>query len=226
MTAEAIQRAAALMQQRLAEFESDRLSLDALLTDLEALIASVDDQADPDWIESLRSAWWQFEYVNAVAIDERRGPTAEEHHELRRASRDFRDTLARDSLPSGEMPMRKRPVTLVLGNDVRRALETLLRTALVLPEGAPVVDHLSRNPWSDLEDFRRQVHQPLHGSAVLPLRTRGQREIRLEAADVGTLRDVLDGLAESFSGGIPWAPLTSREREVVQRVASKLMTDG
>ena len=44
----------------------------------------------------------------------------------------------------------------------------------------------------------------------------------VDAEDVEPIRNVLDGLAESFSGGVPWVAVTPAERQALERLISRL----
>jgi hypothetical protein len=113
-------------------------------------------------------------------------------------------------------------VKLVLDEEVRQKLAALLTAALEMPEGARVVDHVSRTPWGDVEDFRRAVYLPLHGAASARERGADATEVIVEPHEVAPMKDVLEGLAESISGGVPWTGLTAPEREATTRIASRL----
>lgn len=113
-------------------------------------------------------------------------------------------------------------IRLLLGRDVRATLIMLLTRVLELPEGSRVVDHLPINPWGDVEAFRQAVFLPLHGQAPLPDRDEHEQEVILEPDEVKPIRDVLDGLAESISGGVPWTAVTTAEREAIERLLSRL----
>jgi len=91
---EIAERAASLMRQRLADFEADRIGLSRLVGDLEALIASLEDELHADRIDELQSAWWPLEVANATAIDQGRVElSAEQREEVEAASRELRRLL-------------------------------------------------------------------------------------------------------------------------------------
>ena len=111
-----------------------------------------------------------------------------------------------------------KPVSLRLTDETRATLLELLAVALELPRAANVLDHLPSEPWGDLEELRRRVYDPLHGEAS----PGDGHAVHIAAADVEPLRAVLDGIAECYSGGAPWPPLTDAERVAVERLISAL----
>jgi hypothetical protein len=115
-------------------------------------------------------------------------------------------------------------MTLSLGKDVRASLRRLLTAALELPEGGDPVDRLPPNPWGDIEAFRREVYLPLHGEGASSSRDGDVVEVVLAPHEVDLVRDVIDGLAESISGGVPWSRVTESERSAVERLVSQLRT--
>lgn len=94
MTGDVAEPSLSLMRRKLTDFDAGQIGLQRLILDLEALIADIETEADPDRIEDLRSAWWRFEIVNAITIDEDRELTADEHHEVRDASRELQRLVA------------------------------------------------------------------------------------------------------------------------------------
>lgn len=95
MKGEARYRSLILLRRMLVDFDAGQVGLQRLISDLEALIAVLESEdADPEWIEELRSGWWRFEIVNATAIDDDRELTADEHHEVREASRELQRSVA------------------------------------------------------------------------------------------------------------------------------------
>jgi hypothetical protein len=113
------------------------------------------------------------------------------------------------------------PVVIYLTEAVRPVLVRLLRAALDVPEGGRVVDFLPVNPWGEVEEFRQAVFLPLHGEEAPRAALRGV-ELPIAPDDVGPIRDVLDGLAESISGGNPWAAPSQEERDAVSRLLARL----
>jgi hypothetical protein len=109
-------------------------------------------------------------------------------------------------------------VRLMLTEVTRATLLALLRVALELPRGAAVIDHLGDEPWGELEELRRRVYRPLEGS---PPPDDGEA-VTVSGPDVSPVRSVLDGLAEGYAGGTPWAPLTDDERAAAERLVAAL----
>lgn len=125
-------------------------------------------------------------------------------------------------MQSHEMPMSVDSVILPLTPDSRASLLMLLSTALELSEGSHVVDHLPVNPWGDIDEFRRAVFLPLHGNAESSAPTPHREEVVLSPDEVAPIRAIVDGLAESISGGCPWVELTDPEREAAERLVARL----
>jgi hypothetical protein len=93
--------------------------------------------------------------------------------------------------------------------------------------GARVIDSLPINPWGDLDEFRKQVYGPIHGTApAAPTLAGDQTSVFIDADDVARIKDVLDGLGESISGGVPWIAVTDEEREAVNRLVKQLEADA
>jgi len=57
------------MREAAASYREDRLPLDRLVWELKSRIAALQGVADQEWVEELRSAWWQLESVNAFWIE-------------------------------------------------------------------------------------------------------------------------------------------------------------
>jgi hypothetical protein len=117
--------------------------------------------------------------------------------------------------------MAGQPVVIQLTEGVRPVLRRLLRAALELPTGSRVVDHLPLNPWGDLEEFRRAIFMPLHGEGDARGGEPGGVELVIEPGDVVHIRAVIDGLAESVAGGVPWVAVSEQERDAVTRLLAR-----
>lgn len=94
MTGDLAQRGLILIRRKLVDFDAGQIGLQRLISELEALIANLETEADPEWIEELRDGWWRFEIVNAITIDEDRELTTVERHEVRDASRELQRKVA------------------------------------------------------------------------------------------------------------------------------------
>jgi hypothetical protein len=57
------------MREAAGSYRAGRLQLDRLVWELKSRIAALQDVADQEWVEELRSAWWQLEAVNAFLIE-------------------------------------------------------------------------------------------------------------------------------------------------------------
>lgn len=126
-------------------------------------------------------------------------------------------------MPSNEVQMTDVPATLLLGNDIRETLAMMLKVALELPTGSDVADHVPINPWGDVEKFRQAVYLPLHGER--PSASPGESQFQgfvLAPRDVIHIRDVIDRLAENFSGGSPWVAPTGLERAAVEALLARI----
>lgn len=114
-------------------------------------------------------------------------------------------------------------LVLELTPDTRRVLENLLATATRLEEGARIVDHLPDEPWGDLDEFRRLVYEPLRTlESSTPSVGPQARTIELGSQDARHVFNVLEGLAEGWSGGVPWVALSPAERPAVDRCLKAL----
>jgi hypothetical protein len=56
------------MRDKLAEFQSGKLSIGNLVDSLSALLDNV-EEASPQWREAFKTHWWTIEQVYAVGID-------------------------------------------------------------------------------------------------------------------------------------------------------------
>lgn len=116
-------------------------------------------------------------------------------------------------------------IHLHLTSEVRATLVALLTATLTMEAEAQVVDHLASNPWGDLEAFRRSVYFPLVEGRVEESGL-DRIDIEIEATNVPPIRDVMTGLAESFSGGVPWVALSEAERAAVEKLLAQLARQG
>lgn len=91
-----------------------------------------------------------------------------------------------------------------------------------MPEGSDVDAYLSAAPWGDLEEFRNTIYYPLRGRDVRAIQRESGVELAVPAGDVEPLRAVIDGLAESYSGGTPWTTLRRDERDAVERLLAQM----
>lgn len=66
------------MREAAASYRNGRLPLDRLVWELKSRIAALQGVADQEWVEELRSAWWQLESVNAFWIESGRAELTEE----------------------------------------------------------------------------------------------------------------------------------------------------
>jgi hypothetical protein len=57
------------MREAASSYRDGRLPLDRLVWELKSRIAALRGVADQEWVEELRSAWWQLESVNAFWIE-------------------------------------------------------------------------------------------------------------------------------------------------------------
>jgi hypothetical protein len=112
-------------------------------------------------------------------------------------------------------------LSLHLPSGVRESLLNLLSVSLELGPDADVIDHVGVEPWGDLDSFRETVYDPLHGRRAAP-RRQHVTTLTIRAHNLEPFRTVLDGLAEGFSGGVPWVPLSERERTAVKEVLAEL----
>lgn len=119
-----------------------------------------------------------------------------------------------------EVPMTTDMIFLGLRPSSRGTLRLLLTAAASMPEGARVVDHLPSNPWGDLDDFQTSVYEPLRTGTSVDPSTPGR--LAVADTDVASLFGVLQGLSESFAGGVPWSALSGDERAVVSRCLRSL----
>ena len=88
-----------------------------------------------------------------------------------------------------------------------------------------VVEHLPDNPWGDMAEFRDSIYGPLeHARSSRVLDDPAERLV-LDPHEVPPLFSVLERLAESFSGGVPWVALTAEERDTVTWVLRQLAPD-
>lgn len=71
------------MREAAGSYRDRRLPLDRLVWELKSRIAALQGVADPEWVEELRSAWWQLESVNAFWIESGRAElTGDERREV------------------------------------------------------------------------------------------------------------------------------------------------
>lgn len=76
-------------------YEEGGLPLERLVWELKSRIAALEGVADREWVEELRSAWWQLEYVNAFWIESGRPDLTDgERQEVSEAIAELRPMLA------------------------------------------------------------------------------------------------------------------------------------
>lgn len=66
------------MREAASSYRDGRLPLDRLVWELKSRIAALQGVADHEWVEDLRSAWWQLESVNAFWIESGRAELTED----------------------------------------------------------------------------------------------------------------------------------------------------
>lgn len=66
------------MREATDSYRAGRLPLDRLVWELKSRIAALQSVADQEWVEELRSAWWQLESVNAFWIESGRAELTED----------------------------------------------------------------------------------------------------------------------------------------------------
>lgn len=66
---EHLQTLAEGMREAVSSYRTGRLSLDRLVWELKSRISALQGFADEEWVDELRSAWWQLESVNAFWIE-------------------------------------------------------------------------------------------------------------------------------------------------------------
>jgi hypothetical protein len=88
-----VERMAERMRERIADYESGAIGLPRLVSELEALIASLEGDAPPKLVADLQSAWWPLELVNATAIESGAPLTAEQLQIIKRARADLHSLL-------------------------------------------------------------------------------------------------------------------------------------
>ena len=118
--------------------------------------------------------------------------------------------------------MTDEPLSLRVREDVLDALVALLRTATRLAEGDRVIDHLPANPWGDLQQFRRSVYLPLRGTPSSDYPTPAATEILVRPDEVTLIRGVVDRIAESYSGGVPWGEVTESEQQAIEKLLARV----
>lgn len=75
-------------------YHAGRLPLDRLVWELKSRIAALQDVADHEWVEELRSGWWQLESINAFWIESGRAAlTEDEQSEISEALDELRPML-------------------------------------------------------------------------------------------------------------------------------------
>ena len=113
-------------------------------------------------------------------------------------------------------------MVLHLDDDLRATLRTLLTVADRMPVDARVVDYLAPNPWGDLAAFSAAVYDPLLRLEVGPRLGGSTTPVMIASADATVAVHVLTALAESFSTGVPWSPLSADERCAIPRLLGTL----
>ncbi len=66
------------MTKLLEEYSSGAMPLRHLVNNLEAAIDALDEMADPQRVEVLRSEWWQLEFILATMLDSGRAMLTDE----------------------------------------------------------------------------------------------------------------------------------------------------
>jgi hypothetical protein len=82
------------MREAADDYEAGRLPLDRLVWELKSRISALHGIADQEWVEELRSSWWDLEYVNAFWIESGRSDlTDEERRQVSEALDELRPML-------------------------------------------------------------------------------------------------------------------------------------
>jgi|SRR5919109_4914834 hypothetical protein len=66
------------MREMVSSYRAGRLPLNRLVWELKSRISALQGVADTEWVEELRSAWLQLEYVNAFWIESGRTEMTED----------------------------------------------------------------------------------------------------------------------------------------------------
>lgn len=66
------------MREAARSYRAGRLPLDRLVWELKSRISALQGVADQEWVEELRSVWWQLETVNAFWIESGRAELSED----------------------------------------------------------------------------------------------------------------------------------------------------
>jgi hypothetical protein len=83
-----------LAERSLDQFERGGLTLESLVSDIDATITALRDVAPTDWVEEVISAWSGLETVHAVMLDEGRSQmTPEDTSDVAEVVRDLRSAL-------------------------------------------------------------------------------------------------------------------------------------
>ncbi len=82
------------MREAAEAYEAGRLPLDRLVWELKSRISALQGVADQEWVEELRSKWWQLESINAFWIESGRAElTEDERREVSEALDELRPML-------------------------------------------------------------------------------------------------------------------------------------
>jgi hypothetical protein len=143
-----------LLRRSMADYTERRADLGRLVSDVKSLIDSLEQVADPQWAEQLRSAWWKLELVYALALSEGRSElTDADRNEVQRGIEGLSALLAAHPLGRrradlDSTPRRGDPVA---GRDPRR------RKLRSLLERDGLVSLLKDTKWMRLVDALRPL---------------------------------------------------------------------
>lgn len=92
-----------LMGKSITRYREGRGDLAALVSDVESLINSLSEVADAEWVEDVRTVWWELEVPYAVSLDEERPPTLQELDAVNNAVRSIELLMEQGVVDSGEV---------------------------------------------------------------------------------------------------------------------------
>lgn len=87
-----------LMEKSITRYREGSGDLAALVSDVESLIDSLFEVADSEWVEELRTAWWELEVPYAASLSEERPPTLQELRDVNVAVRSIELVMEHDEI--------------------------------------------------------------------------------------------------------------------------------
>ena len=94
---------------------------------------------------------------------------------------------------------------------------------LQLDQGSGVADFLGRDPWGDLDAYRREVFDPMQpGDATVAADARQRTRVEIPIHDLPRINSVLGEFYDGYSAGAWWSGIGVPERAIFERLVAQV----